>query len=94
MNMPLRGGGFDNALIAAAYWGRIECVKTLVEAGAEVNLRLENGPFSTALQASQADVSQEDRMRVCDERYGDELKYDKVEVVKFLNVIAQKTIIL
>jgi hypothetical protein len=46
-----------------------------------VDLRLVNGPYSTALHASQADVSQEDR-----EWWDPE---DKTEVVKLLRRKAQ-----
>ncbi|KAI0474545.1 hypothetical protein F4859DRAFT_514397 [Xylaria cf. heliscus] len=59
VDLQLQTGSFGSALAMAAYHGNIECVKMLIEAGAKVNLRTENGQFRTALQASQADASKE-----------------------------------
>ena len=53
-------------MAAAVYFGRKYCVETLIESGAEVNLKLENGLFGSALRASQTDVSQEDSMWIYD----------------------------
>ena len=57
----LQAGSYCSALAAAAYWGRVvEITAFLVEVGAEVNLKLENGLFVTTLQASEMDMSRED----------------------------------
>ncbi|KAN0091838.1 hypothetical protein V8E51_017685 [Hyaloscypha variabilis] len=70
VNMPLEHGIFGSALAAAAAGrdfeiveflvqkGANRCAEVLINAGANVNLKLENGPFRTALQASRADAYQ------------------------------------
>ncbi|RYP48107.1 hypothetical protein DL768_005960 [Monosporascus sp. mg162] len=60
VNQVLQCGEYGSALAAAAYWGIQECVEILVMAGAEVGLKLENGSFSTALQAARTVVTKED----------------------------------
>ncbi|KAI0103318.1 ankyrin repeat-containing domain protein [Nemania sp. FL0031] len=52
----LHGGYGGSALAVAAYWGREDYADILIKAGADVNLKIENGPFRTALQASQVNV--------------------------------------
>ncbi|KAI0855166.1 ankyrin repeat-containing domain protein [Xylaria cubensis] len=52
VNQQVQHGKYGNALAAAAFWGRKECVDILIQAGAEVNLRVENGSFRSALEAS------------------------------------------
>lgn len=55
-----------------------------------MNLRLENGPYDTALHAAQADVSQEDlKTAWWDIRDEEQLKRDKAEVVELLQRRAQ-----
>ncbi|KAL4894380.1 ankyrin repeat-containing domain protein [Aspergillus ambiguus] len=51
---------YGSALIAAAYFGLKDSAKRLIEAGADVNLRLENARLATALQATQLAISEED----------------------------------
>ncbi|KAJ8124960.1 hypothetical protein O1611_g8681 [Lasiodiplodia mahajangana] len=61
VNQQIRHGRYGgSALAVAAYWGTEKCAEILIKAGAEVNLEIENGPFRTALQACQADVSVKD----------------------------------
>ncbi|RYP07284.1 hypothetical protein DL764_002599 [Monosporascus ibericus] len=85
-NMQLQVGLFGSALAAAAYWGWKGCTEILIDGGAKVNLRLENGPFGTALQASRADISREDRQQQpwWDGRDEEEIKRDKAEVAEML----------
>lgn len=51
---------FGTALIAAAYLGKVRCVRTLIEVGADVKLRVEGGRFRDALEAAMAPVTEED----------------------------------
>ncbi|RYP40814.1 hypothetical protein DL767_001460 [Monosporascus sp. MG133] len=60
VNQVLQRGEYGSALAAAAYLGIQECVEILIMAGAEVGLKLENGSFSTALQAARTVVTKED----------------------------------
>ncbi|RYP17500.1 hypothetical protein DL765_004464 [Monosporascus sp. GIB2] len=84
-NVQLQWGSFGSALAAAAYCGWKECAESLIDAGAKVNLRLENGPYGTAIQAARQDMSQEDRSREWpDTRDEERLKQDKAEVVEML----------
>ncbi|QKX62010.1 uncharacterized protein TRUGW13939_09166 [Talaromyces rugulosus] len=78
-------GRYSTPLVAAAYLGRKKCVEALIEAGAEVNVKLESGSFRTCLQASQSDVSPEDRERVSwDKRSEEDLEQEKGEVTELL----------
>lgn len=54
---------YGTALIAAACFGQEQDVERLIEAGADVNLKVENGngPYTTALEAAQAPFSEEDK---------------------------------
>ncbi|RWA13342.1 hypothetical protein EKO27_g1765 [Xylaria grammica] len=62
VNQQIRHGKYGCALAAAAYFGRKKCADILVKAGANVNLRIENGSFETALQACEVDIPEgEDR---------------------------------
>lgn len=55
-----------------------------------MDLRLENGPYSTALYTSQADVSQDDRETTWwDNRNEEKQKRDKADVVELLQRKAQ-----
>jgi hypothetical protein len=90
VNLPLQTGRYGSALAAAAYWGWKQCVEILIDAGAKVDLRSENGPYSTAFHTSQADVSHEDREAAWwDIRSEERQKRDKAEVVELLQRTAQ-----
>ncbi|KAL6411722.1 integrase core domain protein [Ilyonectria robusta] len=85
IHQEIRCGRYGSALAAAAYWAWKACAEVLIEAGARVNLRPENRPFGNALQASRADVSQEDRKRTFwDRRDEESLKREKAEVAELL----------
>ena len=79
-------------LIAAACFGQMECVKRLIAAGADVNLKLDHSSrFSTALEAASAEFSEEDKEWVslnCKHWFYDdtvkEWKKNKLEIVKIL----------
>ena len=64
-----------------------------MEAGAKVDLRLKNGPYKTALQAAQIDVSQGGpRRTLWDARNGKMLSHDKAitaELLKGASVISK-----
>ena len=60
VNYQIRHGRIGSALAAASFFGLTHSVKLLIEAGADVNLAIENGPFRTALQASQGNSSEEE----------------------------------
>ena len=86
VNQQLRFGKYGSVLAAAAYWGWKECAEALMEARAEVNLRLENGLFSSALQASRTDITKEDLLWVDWDSINEEesQRRDKTEVVELL----------
>ena len=74
-----------SALAVAAYWGWIGRAESLIDAGADVNLKLKSEHYGTALQASQVEVSQENRERTWwDERDEKTLKQDKARVTELL----------
>ena len=81
VNMLLHSREYGSALAAAAYQGWKQCVESLINAGAKVNLKLENGLYETALQAAQADVT---KRLWWDQRDEEELKQDKAEVMELL----------
>lgn len=45
VNQQLRHGKIGSALATAAFLGRTDCIKFLIEIGANVNLRIEDGPL-------------------------------------------------
>jgi hypothetical protein len=53
-------GLFGTPLAAAAYLGYEECVKILLEKGAEPNTIIGNGRYSNALHAAHVQISWED----------------------------------
>ena len=88
MDTMLQSVKHRSALAVAAYWGWIGRAESLIDAGADVNLKLKSGHYDTALQASQVDVSQENRERAWwderDERDEKTLKQDKARVTELL----------
>lgn len=82
--MVLRHGNYGSGLAAAAYWGRKQCVEILTKAGAEVSRELQNGRFGTALQASRADVTEEDLRRSWDSRDKERTRQEKDEVTALI----------
>lgn len=61
---PSPGGKFGTPLMAAAFFGQKETVEILIKAGANVNLRVENFPFATALQATETPILAEDFLQI------------------------------
>jgi hypothetical protein len=85
VNQQLRFGSYGSALATAAYWGWEECVEILIKAGAMVHLKLENGPFRNALEASKADILEEDLNRVSwSSKYGKTQRWAKAEIAALL----------
>jgi len=77
----------DRLRAAAAYWGRTECVEALIEAGAKPNLKLENGLFGNALQASRTAIDiPEEKLAYKNEELSNEASWrrDKAKVVELL----------
>ncbi|KAJ5930697.1 ankyrin [Penicillium verhagenii] len=56
LNLPLKAGRYGTALNAASYWGQTACVKALLAAGAAIDFVLGHDGFSTAIEASEADI--------------------------------------
>ncbi|KAF9884807.1 hypothetical protein FE257_001223 [Aspergillus nanangensis] len=85
-------GRYGNALVSAAAWGQKDCVERLIEAKADVNLNSPGSAFTSALQAAQSAVSEEDmvwiRRRMDDQddvpEKVEDLKTDRVEVAELL----------
>ncbi|KAI0901834.1 hypothetical protein F4806DRAFT_501929, partial [Annulohypoxylon nitens] len=85
VNVRLKRGRYGSALAAAAYWGLKDNVDALLHCGANVNLILSIGSYSTALQAARADISDKDIDEAWwDNRDGRERKQGKAEVVELL----------
>lgn len=93
VDQQIRHGRPGSALATAAFWGREVCVDLLITAGAQVNLKIENGLFPTALRAAQATLSEED-LQILRERWA-EYRFEaqlerivkrKVKVVEMLRL--------
>ncbi|KAI0514341.1 ankyrin repeat-containing domain protein [Xylaria bambusicola] len=71
VNQQIRYGGLGSVLAAAAYFGATECARLLMEAGAKVDLRIKNGVFRTAIQASRVYIPRawKPKRRWWDDRY-------------------------
>jgi ankyrin repeat protein len=54
VNLVLQHGRHGSALAGASLWGRVDCVKVLLEAGADANLRLDCESYGTAIEAARA----------------------------------------
>ncbi|KGO42946.1 Major facilitator superfamily domain, general substrate transporter [Penicillium expansum] len=89
VNLTLTTGRYGTALNAASYWGQIDCVKILLQAGAIVDRSLTPQGFSDAFLASEAVVVTNDSYRFPESRcWGDrterEMADDKQEVTRIL----------
>ncbi|KAI0537878.1 hypothetical protein GGR58DRAFT_325662 [Xylaria digitata] len=62
VNQQIRHGRFGSALAAAAFLGSKRCASILIEAGANVNLSIENGDFRTAMEASKRKITLADTL--------------------------------
>ncbi|KAI1172055.1 ankyrin repeat-containing domain protein [Nemania sp. FL0916] len=84
INQQVHHGIYGSALAAAAFWGATECVEVLIANGADVNLRIYDRPFQTALQACQAEVTEEYERDRGPRREDDRLAKSRAEVAEIL----------
>lgn len=73
-------GDFGSPLTAAAYFGSDKCVEVLIKAGAQVNAEVNNARFSNAIEAADAEPSEEEFNRFC--RTGEKIVFRLVQKVK------------
>ncbi|XDG01200.1 hypothetical protein ABKA04_000815 [Annulohypoxylon sp. FPYF3050] len=86
VNARLETGRYSSALAAAAYRGYKDNVEALLDYGADVNLSLSVGPYSTILQVAGAGIFEGDGLgqwRDMDYRVA-EREQDKAEVIEML----------
>ncbi|KAJ5718496.1 Major facilitator superfamily domain general substrate transporter [Penicillium malachiteum] len=98
VNLTLITGRYGTALNAACYWGQIDCVEILLEAGAVVDISSTPQSFSNAFLASEAFVGSKDsysfpKPDCWRDRTERELADNKQEVTRILNEsVASKAI--
>lgn len=78
-------GDFGSPLTAAAYFGSDKCVEVLIKAGAQVNAEVNNARFSNAIEAADAELSEEEFNRFC--CTGEKIVFRLVKKVKISGLL-------